>query len=255
MSNLADVKLGGTGKYILKGRPGTAKSCAALTFPKPMYIFDLDGRIKSLVKWCGEMGYADLLAGVEFDYYSPRDFAKFKSRIDAFEIHCKYKTVVLDSLTAAGDIMIAYANAIKGTGNKVGEIKIPGFEEYGAEYAGLTSSMEILRSLPSTIAVVTAHVVETSQKKPDGTFVSYQRLLTAGKPVAAKLPIYFNHIFHFDVETSINVGGKNKYVVYPDHAGDDWARTEYPLTEKIDITGKKFYDVLRDLLKKKEIDI
>lgn len=257
MPYLKDQKIGGSRRFLFKGIPGTGKSCSILGFPKKTYIFDLDGRIKSLIKWAREeLKDESILEGIEYDYYGRRDFDKLKAKIDKLEVHNPYETVATDSLTALGDILIEYSNVLRGDKGKTrGLIKIPGPEEYGAEASGMSQIMDILYNLKCNI-IVTAHVVETSTKQLDGHDKTERRLLTAGKPIAAKLPIYFNEIYHFGIERAINVGGENKIVVYTDNVGDyDFARSELPLPKKMDITNKKLYEVIRENLKMKGVEL
>jgi AAA domain-containing protein len=258
MPPLSEIKMGGHLKCLLKGPPDTAKSCAALSFPKPMYIFDMDGRKGSLIKWINQSGFKDLSTDVDIDSYNARDYISFDKKVETFKTNGpgKYKTVVLDSLTSMGDLLIEYGNMQRGKdkGKWMGVVAIPGFEEYGAESSGLSKTMEIMRNLPCNFVLV-AHEIEKRTKIPNQPDKVEYRLLTAGAPIAARLPVYFNHILHFKCETPINVGGSNKYLVYTNQSGDHFARTELPLPDKMDITGRKFYDVLVSELKIKGIEL
>ena len=86
------------------GRSGGGKSAAAYSFPKPMKIYDLDGRIRGgLVPWIDR-------TGIEYEYFPPLGAKTvFEQMNDSFGVlqveaktnQLKLKTLILDSATWA----------------------------------------------------------------------------------------------------------------------------------------------------------
>lgn len=232
-----------------KGEPGTGKTIAASSWPEP-YIFDVDGRMKPLVTFWKNK---DQINKIEYDTF--RSFFRIKDKLKEFRVRCPYKTLVLDSLTSLADAVIRQMIMEKGdSGKKVGGQRVASIEDYGGEASGLLEILDtfIEIHLSQGVNVIwTAHVLQTEMKdvsNPGAT--SYSRsLLTGGKKIAAKLPAYFDEVWHFQVEPSINVADPPSYTVITRHAGSDYAKTSLPLPAKIDFTGKSLYDEVMRLLK------
>lgn len=84
-------------KCFVLGKYGTGKSVFASTFPTPGYVFDFDRRIKTY-------------RGLPWDYdtfaMTARGWVEFEKAVKSVEKDVKegkYKTVILDSTTAAND--------------------------------------------------------------------------------------------------------------------------------------------------------
>lgn len=235
---------------IFKGEPGSGKSIAAASFPEPFFL-DLDGRIKSVATFYR----ADpaKLAKIEYDRFT--NFFRIKEKLKELKTRCPYKTIVVDSLTALADIIIRQMIMEKGdSGKKVGGQRVASIEDYGGEAAGLMEVIDSLREIYDNHGaniILTAHVLQTEVKdleQPGKTTYS-RSLLTGGKKVAAKLPGYFDEVWHFQVVPSINVADPPSYSVITHHAGSDYAKTSLPLPTRIDFTGKSLYTEVARLLK------
>ena len=186
---LSDKQLGGRFMGLFVGPPGTSKTISAASFvlasDKPIYIYDLDGRVNSLLRF-----YPKHLSQIETDYYGPNDFEKLIRHFEKLQDKCPYGTVIFDGLTALGDQLINYMLALRGSGESKGKtkgvIELAGPEDFGGEARGLSMMLDIARSLPCHF-ILTAHylVIQYDDQVTKKNFIVRQ-LVTAGKKVAGK---------------------------------------------------------------------
>ena len=252
---------------LFVGPPGTAKTVSAASFvlsdpDKPIYIFDLDGRVQPLLRF-----YPKLLDRIETDYYGPHAFPKVNSKLESIAkqgSNCKYSLVLFDGLTSLGDQLINYMLSLRGTssgaekGKERGIISLAGPEDYGGEARGLSMMLDIARSLPCHF-ILTAHwlVIEYDDPINKKKFVMRQ-LLTAGKKIAAKVPIYFDEMYYFDVESAMAENAAPKYKCRTSGGTGFSAKTALSLPPKFDVTINTpgvepyFYEILEKHRKKAE---
>ena len=241
--NLKDMKMGSRFMGCFVGAPGSGKTvgAASLLEDEPdarVYIFDLDGRIRPLLKM-----YPKRVAkgNIESDFYGPHDFEKLARKMEALQDRCDYDGVIFDGLTTSGDQIINYMLSLRGVGGeakgkKKGILEMAGPEDFGGEARGLGIILDIGRVLPCHF-ILTAHFIRTvsidiTSKK--GT-VSTQ-LVTAGKKVAAKVPAYFDEIYFFETVTSINMSEPPKYMVRTAGGSEFICKTALPLPPSFEIT-------------------
>jgi len=253
---------------LFVGPPGTAKTVSAASFVlsdpiKPIYIFDLDGRVQPLLRF-----YPKHLDRIETDYYGPNDFAKVNTKLEKLQDYSKsnfpYSLVLFDGLTSLGDQLINYMLSLRGKGEdsskgkERGIISLAGPEDYGGEARGLSMMLDIARSLPCHF-ILTAHwlIVEYDDPINKKKYVVRQ-LLTAGKKIAAKVPIYFDEMYYFDVESAMAENVKPKYVCRTAGGTGFSAKTALPLPPKFSVTINTpgvepyFYEIISKHLKKAE---
>lgn len=232
------------------GRSGSGKSAAAYSFPHPVKVFDLDGRIRGgLTSWIERKG-------IDYEYYPPitKDSTTYQKLNTAFDIlliqaqsgQCPYKTIVFDSLTwAAIDLLndaIPLTHA-DGKGKSVGKTAMAGPADYGFQSQNMANIIAYLKSLNVPNIIVTAHKMNKYGKAPGADayapniIVGEQLALT--DKLAESLPSSFDHIFDFK---KIDTGGGIRHVF---SAQGELARTPFPIPYgDIDITGKNFYEGL-----------
>ena len=233
---------------LFKGDPGTGKSIAAASFPKP-YFFALDGNIKAPIAYWRPRGKE-----FEYDFYST--FLSINKKLEEFNAYCPYETIVIDGITSLADIIINDMIRTRDPGAKKvmrAGIESAQIEDYGGEARGLQVILDNLKAVSinrGIHAIVTAHViqVESTDLVKKTTSVSRQ-LLTAGNKVAVKLPKDFDEAYHFDVQGNMDITQDPIYTVVTKNTGYDWAKTALPLPTRIKFTNGSLYDIIMSHLK------
>lgn len=225
-----------------KGDPGAGKSVAISTWLKkgPMFFFDFDGKIKAVINFWKKRN-PDLLKNLEFEHYEDYNTAAEEMERYIKDGHPYTGGIVADTLTTMVDSLLVQVNDIKGGGNKkVGGIAVNEIEDYNAESSGLTRFVQHakfkLHKAHNTNFFMLAHVVMTEEKDlKTQTIRQSRQLITAGKKVAAKLPGYFDEIWHFYNEKSAD-GTSLRYKMLTQNSGVDFARTSMGLEPVYDVT-------------------
>lgn len=272
--NTSELTIGENIFALFKGDPKTRKSTAAASFPTP-YFIDVDRRIRALIKaWpnktfdfiqptsFNEM-HATLSAALKNVYSKETATAEaylegvYGSRssepdMDRFKHNFKWETYVLDSLTSIGKMILSLAVQERGgkTKLKVAGIEANEIEDYGAEYRGLCMLLDLMAIMPCH-RILIAHIltkVDTELRKGVGkTTIETRTLVTGGTKIASVIPTYFDEVYHFSFSTPITAEGQSAdthYYALTSSDGMDWASSALPLPQKIDWTGKSFYDEL-----------
>jgi hypothetical protein len=247
MANTADIQLDARFFCLFKGDPGVGKSIAAASFPKP-FIFDNDRRIKSVVNYWRPRGK-------EVDYMHAKDFIQIQQKLESFLCNCPYETIVYDGFTTGADMILRTMQTTRETGAKKimrGGIELLQIEDYGGESQGLKWIIETLKDISwrqNVHVICTAHVLETSSTnlKTQQSTIS-RSLMTAGKKIAAALPVHFDEAYHFDVQSGFDPTDMPKYTILTHHVGQDWAKTALPLPMRIDFTNGSLYDKIMEEL-------
>ena len=239
--------------YLFKGEPSSGKSIAAASFPNA-YIFDMESRIRSVAAYWIPRGKRD----ITYDTFGYADYVKFDKKwdalIDASQMSkFPYDTVIIDTLTSASDLLLHYVlkeKASENKGKKIAGIGVNSIEDYMVESSALTEMILLLGKIKAKHKILVAHVIRTErQQQQEGSTrqetVVTRALLTAGKKVAAKLPGYFDEIFHFEQRTQ---AGRPKFVVNTMNTGEDFARTTLSLPATLDITNQSLFDLIKPSL-------
>jgi hypothetical protein len=228
---------------LFKGEPGTRKSSAALSFPGPIYFFDFDGKMDALRMPMRAWGLDP--KNIEFDTYKDWDTAKKK--LEGFQVNCKYKTLVIDSITSCADAINRQTlkfKAGKGEGKTVGTINVNSIEDFNAEDSALKELIALTKDIHSfhkVNIILIGHIIQKEVKGPNNTTHMSRMLVTAGKGIAQKIPAYCSEIYHFNVETGMVVGTGGQYGLKTTHTGDDFARTSLPLPPDILFGNEQLY--------------
>src|SRR4051812_33025238 len=101
---------------LFKGEPGLRKSGAAASFPKP-YFFDVDRKMDALHAPIKAWG----LNRADIEYDSFVDWTGILAQLEKFRTVCKYKTLVLDSITSTADVINRQTLRIKTGGGEAGK--------------------------------------------------------------------------------------------------------------------------------------
>lgn len=236
--------------YMLKGEPGTRKSTSALSFPKPIYWFDWDDKMESMMIPMHKFNINP--KDVVYDVYQDWDSARKK--LESFTVNCKhpdgrkYETIVIDSFTAAMDRTLRQIKKFKGAdnqGKKIAGIPVSGIEDYNAESAvgaELIALLKDIKNYHKLNIVLIAHVMEVTSKNPNGETQSSRTIVTAGKRLSAIIPGYCSEVYHFDIEKSLSASLPGNYSIITENTGDDFARTGLDLPRRIAFNDKPLFD-------------
>lgn len=234
--------------YMLKGEPGTRKSTSALSFPKPIYWYDWDDKMESMIvpmrKW--GMNPKDIV----YDVY--QDWESARKKLEQMAINAKHsdgrkiETIVIDSFTAAMDRtlrQIKKTKSGKDEGKKIAGIPVSGIEDYNAESsvgAELIALLKDIKNYHKLNIVLIAHVMEVTKQSGQETSVS-RTIVTAGKRLSAILPGYCSEVYHFDIEKSLSATLPGQYTIVTENTGEDFARTGLDLPRRIVFNDKPLY--------------
>lgn len=236
---------------LFKGEPGTRKSTAALSFPKPQYWISTDQKMDALIRPARAWGVD--MKDISFDDYS--DWTKPRQKLEQLQMKCDYKTIIVDSITSVGDVinrqtlkMKAGTKTIDGKdkGVTVGGISVNSMEDYKAEASAFQEMVALLKDIHKfhkVNVILIAHVI--GARKPDDANKSthFSRIIvTGGQIISAKIPAYCSEVYHFDIEQSANVDREGTYGLLTVHTGNDFARTSLPLERRINFGGDPLYD-------------
>jgi hypothetical protein len=227
---------------LFKGEPGLRKSGAALSYPKPIYFFDWDMKIDALQMPVKNWG----LNKSEIDYDTYKDWDGAKKKLEQLQVNCKYKTIVIDSITSMADASIRQTLKFKGgDGKKIGTIPVSGFDEFNAESAAIAEMIALTKDIKDfhhVNVILIGHVIQKELKGTNGTTHMARILVTAGKNIAQKIPAFCSEIYHFNIVTGMNVSVGGQYAIKTQHTGDDFARSSIGLEPEIIFGNDPLYD-------------
>lgn len=250
---LTDTKLGDRIAAMFKGEHGTGKSIAASSFPKPHFFF-FEERWRSLYSFWLKVN-PDKLADITYDNLCGMSKYNVDIAIDKVLQRPEAKTLVFDSITSAGDEILgklAIRNKDEG-GKTIGGIQVNILEDFSGEDAQFKEYRKKLFGYQGHVIFI-AHVLTIERSDVSGKALAPSRqIVTGAKKLAAKLPVYFDEVYHFQAQNG-------NYEFLTKHAGTDYAKTSLPLDEKIDFTDKSAYDLITtnlernmdELLKRRE---
>jgi hypothetical protein len=189
---------------------------------------------------------------VEYDDYD--DWSKARAKLEQFQVNCKFKTLILDSLTSLADSALRQTMSLKkgatrssgaAAGRVVGGIAINELEDYGAESAALMEAISLTKDIcgyHKVNIILIAHVIQAEYKSTGGVTHMSRTIVTAGKRVAPKIPGYCGEAYHFNIERGMAADGSGgSYTLLTQHTGDDFARTGLPLPAKIEFADSPLY--------------
>lgn len=241
MGNLKDEKMGSRFFGCFVGGPGTGKTIEAISLcedvPEARILhLDIDGRWRPILRWHPKRVQS---GAITHEFYGPHEFEKLARRLEGLQDRCDFDGVIFDGLTMAGDQAINYMLTLEGrTGKKKGILEMAGPEEFGGEARALSIIMDIGRILPCHF-ILTAHFLRivtidiVSKKETVQT-----QLVTAGKKIAAKIPAYFDEIYFFETQSSMNVSEPPRYLVKTAGGPETICKTALPLPMSMEITRK-----------------
>lgn len=229
---------------LFKGEPGTRKSGAALSFPKPIYYFSFDRKMDGLALPMRAWGINP--KDVHYDDYS--DWNQAKIKLEKLQVNCPYKTIVIDSITSCADAINRQTLRVKGSDGKgkgIAGIAVNSIEDFNAEESALKELVALTKDIAGyhkINVVLIAHVIQKDVKNAAGQVTHVSRtIVTAGKGIAAKIPAYCSEVYHFNIKGG-KLQGDGKYSLLTQHTGDDFARSSLGLPLEIVFDDDPLYE-------------
>lgn len=230
---------------MFKGDPGTRKSTQALSYPKPIYFFSWDRKMQGLHIPMKKWGINPV--DVEYDDYD--NWNKAIPKLEGLQVKCKYKTIVVDSITSCADMALRQgkrASIGEGKGKTIaGGIAVNTVEHYNAEAQAIQELVAITKDIHlfhGCTVILIAHVVQAEYKSLEGEVQISRQIMTAGKKVGPKIPAYCTEVYHFDIAPGFKEGAGGKYRLFTEHTGTDFARTALPLEREIVFEDRPLYE-------------
>lgn len=245
---------------LLVGRSGGGKTAAGLSYPKPMKVLDLDGRIRGgMVPWVN-------IKDIDYTYIPSKPpvgtvFEIINQELEAIQVlintgRLNIKTLFVDSLTwEATDLLL---DAIKLThagpnkqgqeaGRRIGTMDMSGPEDFKFQSTGMIQTLAYLKTLPIAHIVASAHIIPRWIPNPQNKFgdkiESGERVDVTDK-LAEKIPSMFDNVYRFERD--------GQQVQFQAWQGD-LARSVYPIPAgNHNISGKNFYQFIQQWIPKKE---
>ncbi len=243
MASLSDSSLDSF-LTMLKGEPGTRKSTAALSYPTPQFWFSWDKKMEAMVLPAKRMG-VDLR---QVDYEDYNDWDTPRGQLERFQLNCKYRTIICDSVTSTGDGINRQTRKFKNTegkGKMVGGIPTNSIEDYNAEASAFSEFIALLKDIQkyhNINVILIAHVVGQRKNDDDNKLTHHSRVIvTGGDKISAKIAAYCTEVYHFNIKPSFDADKEGQYALFTTHTGNDFARTCLDLPNEIVFNAKPLY--------------
>jgi hypothetical protein len=231
---------------MLKGEPGTRKSTQALSFPLPQYWISTDQKMEALGLPAREWGIDTSQVNYD-DYNSWMDIDK---KLTALSVKCPFKTVILDSVTTAGDCIndqTLSQSSTKGGGAKgvsIGGIRVETFDDYKAEARAFRIALKKLndiRKFHKINVILIAHVIGERKVDEVSTTAQSRIIITGGKAISGKISAYAIEAYHFDTRPNTNPDKEGIYGAITVSSGIDFARSSLNLPGRITFNNQPLY--------------
>jgi hypothetical protein len=237
-------------RALLIGPTGRGKTIAACSWPGKTLVIDFDKRHKPIIDW-----YPERLAEISVEVITPINYwTTFKPLIDDLESgKLRFDNVLLDGITTLSNTTVVMQMMVKGQGPEKGKITkggvaVPSWDEFNGEAMLITQLLETLKSIESNL-FVTAHPVHKT--RIEGTkSIKETSIISFGTKLAPMVPTYFDEVYAFDYDFDLNANKPVKRYVYTAPTADypDVKTALKGLPPKLEITGRNFYDVIKEYL-------
>lgn len=234
---------------MFKGEPGTHKSTQAMTYPGDQFWVSTDRKMSALALPAKKWGIDK--SKIHYEDFS--EYYKIINKLEALRLNCKYRTVVIDSLTLLGLVINKQTRGDKkGTTNKegkemghrIGGIPVNTMEDYKAEFAAFQEIMSLSQDiieLNNTTVILIAHVVGERKIEEQGVTAHARIIITGGKQISGMIPAVCGEVYHFDITKALVSGEEGEYRVFTGHTGEDFARTTLPLARELKVNNQQLY--------------
>jgi hypothetical protein len=258
---MSDFVLGKRFMGLFIGKPKTSKTVQAaswvyaptVTPDRRVLLIDLDGRAAPIAQF-----YPGKLDLIERKYYAGKDFEKLLRDFENLQDNCPYDTIIFDGLTMLGEHLISYMIGLRGgggveKGKKRGVLELAGVEDFGGEARGMSLILQIAAVIPCNFIMTAHYIVVENTNVMTGKTTTTKQLCTAGKKVAARVPINFDEIYFFEKQQSMTPGEAPRFLVKTQGDEESFAGTVLPLPHTIDVSmkpgDKGLYDKIQKAMK------
>jgi len=237
------------------GRSKSGKTVAAASFPKPILLIDGDLRAEGLL---GGRSFLKGLDQIEIKRFKPSaGFIEIEKELELLSAMIQtrqnnYRTLILDSVTSINRMFLTDAHDIF-KGLKKGKLRLSGPADYGYEAEACYQTFDWVRELPLNV-IVTAHIIDVYGKvDPSQEYSPSVKLgerISLRDKISENIQIWFNEVYRFSKEEDIQ-GKLRHYVQFRSELAGTCIE-ELP-DDKVDITGKNFWDTLQSFKGGKDV--
>ena len=114
-------------------------------------------------------------------------------------------------------------------GKKRGVLELAGVEDFGGEARGMAQILNIAGTLPCNFIMTAHYIVIENTNVMTGKTTTTKQLVTAGKKVAARVPVNFDEIYFFEKQASLNTAEPPRFIVKTQGDDESFAGTVLPL--------------------------
>lgn len=260
---LNDLQATDNTSILLKAPWGHGKTIAAASFAVGGTVhisyWDKKGPIE-LVQYFKKIGRPELLRNIEYEVYGAHNANEYLNFLFKLAKDCRYFAVVNDSVTSMTGGAVNWSLGFRDAGKKAStkDKIMPDFDEYKVETSLVTQALDICTTLPCHV-IWTCHPIPSLKMEGSGTTMKVSKvnnIVTYGSKVAGIIPGRFSEIYHFSKLSDWSDGkSKLKYLVSTEAIGDDYAKSNIGLNCEMDITGRLFYEVWKEEIKKLEAQL
>lgn len=260
MPKASNLVLDTQSSILMKSPWGFGKTLAAASFavegPIWMAYWDKKKPVELQHFFYNIIKRPELLDRIEYDVYGAHNAGEYLEKLIDLSKNCPYFATVTDSVTNLTSGAVNWSLAYRTDRKNKDKLKVlPDWDEYKVETSLVTQALDICRMLPCH-TIWTAHPIPGIKVEGTGNSIKVTKvnpIVSYGSKVAGIVPGQFSEIYHFSkTETwDTNTGaGSKRFIVNVDSIGDDFAKSNIGLKKPFDITGRLFYEVWREEIKK-----
>jgi AAA domain len=271
---MSSVKVSDNMVLMACGKGGSGKTTALATFPKPIYLFDIDQRRKGML---GSDIITDAdLEQIEFDEYDTKTgfkkinqkFLDFANRYDKRQL--EFKTIIVESADQLFEMLLLDSFKLKAGGKLaselaehekrgmivLGDVNIPTPDEYKYIYACFRHIFyNYFKYFHKCNVILSAGTTPVWGKDPKDANNKYAQDVIVGRRIFAPqgladlLPRMFDEVWEFNKKET---GASMQPLMYEVSFRSDLAKTCIKQLPNgwLDITNKNFYNEIKKFLPK-----
>lgn len=272
MPNTRDIKMLDRRLIVMGvGHNKSGKTCALATMPGKgkIYNFDGPGRMQPIMHMWPDLE-------VEYDNVGPKkidhpdpdrcvvSFIEFCKEFESLQDNCPWDWIGIDSFTSFTTTAVNFQLFNRmGVGWNIGMVKntkgglpVASWDEFNGEASIFGMVMDVAKTLPCSVWM-TAHPITKSETTKEGELIRrYVTLASFGMKVNQIAPGYFTEIWRFEREINLDPNAVHpvSYKVYTQpttgEGVGEFGSTALPLPRSIDITDRKLFVEIDDILKR-----